>query len=326
MDNNLKSVPQRKLLRDDQKSSPAVYSQQIGGVWQSDRGMRREMKEKHPCESEWYAKALRHLLVQYKESVRLVICQFLNKLNNPPHHHHHHKRRRGSFLFSAQRDVLEPSNLERLGSWFRVGADGQEILACLIRRWLMTSLSVAWGGCRQVGAARHSLHTQGDDGEIKKPLPWGEMVSNHALSCCPGNACNLVLAFVCFVWARIYWIFIVSPKALLFIYKNNTILNLWRRQSTTAYDRWLNSHYTPSYPQIGFASRRCNIALEDSSWIGFAVIVGRARTGVGERVATEAEDGRWGRGNTAHVRGTKMLCGLVVCARVCIFISSRRWD
>ena len=84
MDNNLKSVPQRKLLRDDQKSSPAVYSQQIGGVWQSDRGMRGEMKEKHPCESEWYAKALRHLLVQYKESVRLVICQFLNKLHNTP--------------------------------------------------------------------------------------------------------------------------------------------------------------------------------------------------------------------------------------------------
>lgn len=84
MDNNLKSVPQRKLLRDDQKSSPAVYSQQIGGVWQSDRGMRGEMKAKHPCELEWYAKALRHLLVQYKESVRLVICQFLNKLHNPP--------------------------------------------------------------------------------------------------------------------------------------------------------------------------------------------------------------------------------------------------
>lgn len=52
MDNNLKSVPQRKLLRYDQKSSPAVYSQQIGGVWQSDRGMRGEMKAKHPCELE----------------------------------------------------------------------------------------------------------------------------------------------------------------------------------------------------------------------------------------------------------------------------------
>lgn len=46
MDNKLKSVPQRKLLRDD-----AVYFQQIG-VWQSDRGMQGEMKEKHPCESE----------------------------------------------------------------------------------------------------------------------------------------------------------------------------------------------------------------------------------------------------------------------------------
>lgn len=63
MDNRLKSVPQRKLLRDD-----AVYSQQIG-VWQSDKGMQGEMKVKHPCESEGYAKALRHLLVQYKESV-----------------------------------------------------------------------------------------------------------------------------------------------------------------------------------------------------------------------------------------------------------------
>lgn len=72
MDNNLKSVPQRKLLRDDQK--PAVYSQHIGGVWQTDRRMQGEMKEKHPREVEWYAKALRHLLVQYKESVGLVIC------------------------------------------------------------------------------------------------------------------------------------------------------------------------------------------------------------------------------------------------------------
>lgn len=51
MDNNLKSVPQRKLLRDDQKSL-LQFSQQIGGVWQSDRGMQGEMKEKHPCESE----------------------------------------------------------------------------------------------------------------------------------------------------------------------------------------------------------------------------------------------------------------------------------
>lgn len=50
MDNNLKSVPQRKLLRDDQK--PAVYSQQIGGVWQTDRRMQGEMKEKHPREVE----------------------------------------------------------------------------------------------------------------------------------------------------------------------------------------------------------------------------------------------------------------------------------
>lgn len=68
MDNNLKSVPQRKLLRDDQKSI-LQFSQQIWGVWRRDRGMRGEMKEKHPCESEGYAKALRHLLVQYKESV-----------------------------------------------------------------------------------------------------------------------------------------------------------------------------------------------------------------------------------------------------------------
>lgn len=68
MDNNLKSVPQRKLLRDDQKSI-LQFSQQIWGMWQSDRGMQGEMKEKHPCESEGYAKALRHLLVQYKESV-----------------------------------------------------------------------------------------------------------------------------------------------------------------------------------------------------------------------------------------------------------------
>lgn len=79
MDNNLKSVPHRKLLRDDQKGSPADLSQQIQGVWQSDKGMRGEMKEKHPCEWERYAKALRHLLVQYKESVGLVICQFLLK-------------------------------------------------------------------------------------------------------------------------------------------------------------------------------------------------------------------------------------------------------
>lgn len=45
MDNNLKSVPQRKLLRE---SAPAVLSRENGGVWQSDRGMQGEMKEYTP--------------------------------------------------------------------------------------------------------------------------------------------------------------------------------------------------------------------------------------------------------------------------------------
>lgn len=48
MDNNLKSVPQRKLLRDDQKALLQFFPQEIGGVWQSDRGMRVEMKENTP--------------------------------------------------------------------------------------------------------------------------------------------------------------------------------------------------------------------------------------------------------------------------------------
>ena len=82
MDNNLKSVPQRKLLRDNRNLS-AVCSEQIA-VWQSNRGMQGEMKEKHPCESEWYAKALRQLLVQYKESIGRVICKFLRQLYDSP--------------------------------------------------------------------------------------------------------------------------------------------------------------------------------------------------------------------------------------------------
>lgn len=61
--------------------------------------MRGEMKEKHPCESEWYAKALRHLLVQYKESLSLVIYKFLHKLHNSPSYH----KGEAAFTFSPKR-------------------------------------------------------------------------------------------------------------------------------------------------------------------------------------------------------------------------------
>lgn len=63
MDNNLKSVPQRKLLRDDQK---ALLQFILGRSDECGRAIEEceEMKEEHPCESVWYAKALRHLLVQ----------------------------------------------------------------------------------------------------------------------------------------------------------------------------------------------------------------------------------------------------------------------
>lgn len=50
MDNKLKSVPQRKLLRDDRKALLRFILNRL--VWQSDRRMQGEMKEKHPCESE----------------------------------------------------------------------------------------------------------------------------------------------------------------------------------------------------------------------------------------------------------------------------------
>lgn len=87
MDNNLKSVPQRKLLRDDQKV-PLQFllnrSEECGG---GDGGMWGEMKEKHPREWEWNTKALRHLLVQFKESVVVVIGRLLNKLHISPAYH-----------------------------------------------------------------------------------------------------------------------------------------------------------------------------------------------------------------------------------------------
>lgn len=67
LDNKWKRSPKETLFllmffKGWPESSPAVYSQKIE-VWQSVRGMQGEMKEKHPCESEWYAKALRRLLV-----------------------------------------------------------------------------------------------------------------------------------------------------------------------------------------------------------------------------------------------------------------------
>lgn len=178
MDNNLKSVPQRKLLRDDQKSSPAVYSQQIGGVWQSDRGMRGEMKAKHPCELEWYAKALRHLLVQYKESVRLVICQFLNKLHNPPTTTT--KEDEAAFYFPPRETCSNPrtsrgwvpdleSEQTDKKSWPSDSEVVNDQFVCSLRR-LQT-------GRRCPSFTAHA----GWRWRNQKPLPWGEMVSHHAL-------------------------------------------------------------------------------------------------------------------------------------------------
>lgn len=126
MDNNLKSVPQRKLLRDDQKSI-LQFSQRIWGVWQSDRGMQGEIKEKHPCESEGYAKALRHLLVQYKESVSLS-ANSENKLHNSTSYHEEEE----VFFISAQNIYSSPQTL-RVWSSCESQTFRHEDLTCLIQ-------------------------------------------------------------------------------------------------------------------------------------------------------------------------------------------------
>lgn len=128
--------------------------------------------------------------------------------------------------------MLEPSNLEGLGSWFRVGADGQEILACLIRRWLMTSLSVAWGGCRQVGAARHSLHTQGDDGEIKSPCHEVRWCHIMHFSCCARNVCKPALAFVCLFGLEYIGSLLFLPK-LRYLYTRITPFSIFEEDKST---------------------------------------------------------------------------------------------
>lgn len=97
------------------------------------------MKVKHPCESEWYTKALRHLLVQYKESIGLVICQFWDNLQNPPSYH----KEEAAFIFQPKAICSSPQIL-RDGSSFdlsAVKAVRQEILACLIQSPLKTGLS-----------------------------------------------------------------------------------------------------------------------------------------------------------------------------------------
>lgn len=217
------------------------------------------MKEKHPCESEWYAKALRHLLVQYKESLSLVICKFLHKLHNSPCNH----KRRGSFYFQPKAicSTLKSVRVQSSYDLLTVEAVRQEILACLIQSWLMTCLSVLecvcslrrlqTGWCCLSSTAHNRMTTE----QTKAPAMTWEGVKSCTFMLLLKRGKSCVSA-----WVLNTWMFFLFVQKLCYLYTGKvSFFNL-----NTAYDRWLSTHFTASYPQIGFTSYRCNVALEDS--------------------------------------------------------------
>ncbi len=219
------------------KLSCSLFSTDRRSVAERWRNARRDEREAPLWVPIWYAKALRHLLVQYKESVGLVIRRFLNKLPDSPSDH----EEEAAFIFQPKATCSIPQTLRVPSSCdlSTVEAAGQRILACLIRSWLMTSLSVCVCVCVCVRVSEcvcslrrlqtglcclsFTAHTEWQ-WRKQKPLPWGEMVLNHALSCCYWNMVIPVLALVCLCYsARLcvlntWFLFLFVPK-LCYLYR-----------------------------------------------------------------------------------------------------------
>lgn len=157
-------------------------------------------KKKHPCESEWYAKALRHLLVQFKESLSLVISEFLHKLHNSPSEH----KEEAAFIFSPKRYAqalkaggfsspmicwqLKPLERKSWPVWLSQLMTSLSVLLCVSACvYSLRRLQTGW-------CCPSSFAHTGWPWSKQKPPPWGERVLNHALSCCCWSKGNPMLA------------------------------------------------------------------------------------------------------------------------------------
>lgn len=112
MDKNIKSVPQRKLLRDVHECLlPFALERRVRGM-----RVRRDERKNTPVSPDDNAKALRHLLVQYKDSVCCAVCQFCRKKKVPKNQNTTSCcKERGGFL-SRSKERCAPQTL-RVTSW-----------------------------------------------------------------------------------------------------------------------------------------------------------------------------------------------------------------
>lgn len=72
----------------------------------------------------------------------------------------------------------------------------------------------------------------------QKPLPWGVMVFNHALSCCYWNMCNLTLAFLCLCYCACFsgintFFFCLSQSIFIYIQEYSHFQSLKEIVNTT---------------------------------------------------------------------------------------------
>lgn len=89
-------------------------------------------------------------------------------------------------------------------------------------------------------AHRMTMEILRNDAAVRKqkPLPWGVMVFNHALSCCYWNMANPALVFVwlwycaCFSGINI-WLFCLSQSIVIYIQEYDHFQSLKERVNTT---------------------------------------------------------------------------------------------